>query len=117
VVNDLPDNTPGVTTGVRNAAGNHVVLDLGGREYALLAHLQKGSVPVRVGDTVKRGDTLGLCGNSGNSTEPHLHFHLQDRPKLFGDAIGLPVTFFDYIASGKKVMKGSPVQGQSLKLP
>jgi murein DD-endopeptidase MepM/ murein hydrolase activator NlpD len=117
VVNDLPDNRPGVTTDSRNAAGNHVVLDLGGREYALLAHFQKGSVSVKVGDVVKRGDTLGLCGNSGNSTQPHLHFHLQDNPSLFGDAVGLPVTFFDYFASGKKVAAGSPVQGQSLKLP
>jgi hypothetical protein len=117
VVNDLPDNKPGVTTDTRNPAGNYVVLDLGGSEYAALAHLQKGSVRVKAGDTVKAGDVLGLCGNSGNSTEPHLHFHLQDRPKLFGGALGLPVVFSDYTVSGKKVTNGSPVQGQSLKRP
>jgi hypothetical protein len=118
VVNDLPDNKPGVTTDTRNPAGNHVVLDLGKGEYALLAHLQKGSVRVRTGDSVKPGDVLGLCGNSGNTTQPHLHFHLQDRARLFrGDALGLPATFSDYMANGKRITSGSPVQGQSLQLP
>ena len=65
-------------------AGNHVVLDLGNGEYALLAHLQRGSVRVEAGDRVRAGDVLGLTGNSGNSSEPHLHFHVQDRPGLFG---------------------------------
>ena len=116
-VNDLPDNKPGQETDAKNAAGNHVVLDIGNGEYLLLAHLQKGSVRVKVGDSVKPGDALGLCGNSGNTSEPHLHLHLQDRPKLFGDAIGLPVTFSDYTADGKKIASGSPVQGQIIKQP
>ncbi len=116
-VNDLPDNKPGVTSDTQNASGNHVILDLGNGEYALLAHLQKGSVRVKAGDTVKAGDVLGLCGNSGNTTEPHLHFHVQNRPKLFGGALGLPVVFSNYTVSGKKMAIGSPVQGQSLKRP
>ncbi|MES2460005.1 MAG: M23 family metallopeptidase [Armatimonadota bacterium] len=117
VVDNLPDNKPGVTTDTRNPAGNHVVLDLGSGEYALLAHLQKGSVRVKVGDAVKPGDVLGLCGNSGNSTEPHLHFHLQDRPKFTGDAVSLPVSFSAYSVNGKKAERGSPVRGQYLKQP
>ena len=117
VVNNLPDNKPGLETDIKNAAGNHVVLDLGSSEYLLLAHLQKGSVRVKAGDRVGAGDALGLCGNSGNTSEPHLHLHLQDRPKLFGDAIGLPVTFSDYTADGKEVASGSPVQGQIIKQP
>jgi hypothetical protein len=117
VENDLLDNKPGIETDAAHPAGNHVVLDLGKGEYALLAHLQKGSVRVKMGDIVKPGDVLGLCGNSGNTTEPHLHFHVQDRPKLFEEALGLPVTFSEYLANGKKVIKGSPVQGQTLKKP
>ena len=80
-----------------------VVLDLGRGEFALLAHLRRGSVRVRKGQRVRAGDALGVCGNSGNSSEPHLHFHLQDRAALFGGARGLPITFAG---------RGRPVQGQ-----
>jgi len=67
-------NRPGVETNAAEPAGNHVVLDLGGGEYALLAHLQPGSVRVAKGDKLSTGDQVGRCGNSGNSSEPHLHF-------------------------------------------
>ncbi len=62
--------------------GNHVVLDLGDEVYAALAHLRRGSVRVRPGDRVAAGQQLAACGNSGNSTEPHLHFQLMDHPSL-----------------------------------
>lgn len=58
--------------------GNHVVIEIAKGQYAFYAHLQPGSLRVRVGDRVKRGQVVGLVGNSGNSTEPHLHFHLTD---------------------------------------
>jgi murein DD-endopeptidase MepM/ murein hydrolase activator NlpD len=60
--------------------GNHVVLDLGNGAYALYAHLRRGSVPVRAGDHVRAGRVIGRCGNSGNSSEPHVHFQLMDHP-------------------------------------
>jgi murein DD-endopeptidase MepM/ murein hydrolase activator NlpD len=60
------------------------------------------------------GDTLGLCGNSGNSSEPHLHYHLQDAP-TFGKADGLPAFFVDYLADDKPVARGEPVQGQVIR--
>jgi murein DD-endopeptidase MepM/ murein hydrolase activator NlpD len=63
---------------------------------------------VEKGDRVRAGQILGLCGNSGNSSEPHLHFNVQDRARLFGSAKGLTVRFADYLA----VRGGSPVQGQ-----
>jgi hypothetical protein len=75
--------------------GNHVVLDLGGGVYAALAHLRRGSVLVRAGDRVAAGQPLAACGNSGNSTEPHLHFQLMDHPSVLL-AAGLPVTFARY---------------------
>ncbi|GAA1453778.1 M23 family metallopeptidase [Nocardiopsis tropica] len=59
--------------------GNHVVLDLGDGVFALYAHVQRGSLRVREGDRVRAGRALALCGNSGNTTEPHPHFHLMDR--------------------------------------
>lgn len=77
-------------------AGNHVVLALaGGRAYVVLAHLQRGSLRVRPGDRVREGQVLGRCGNSGNSTQPHLHLHvMDDADPLRAD--GLPVAFRDY---------------------
>ncbi|MFJ9417062.1 M23 family metallopeptidase [Streptomyces sp. NPDC101227] len=64
--------------GARRVIGNHVILDLGEGTYALYAHVQRGSLTVRPGDRVRTGQTLGRCGNSGNSTEPHVHFQLMD---------------------------------------
>ena len=112
-VDGVRDNRPQVQVDNRRApAGNHVVLDLGNGEFALLAHMQRGSVEVRAGQRVRRGELLGRTGNSGNSSEPHLHFHVQDRAGLFAGARGLPVSFVDYSADGRRIARGSPVQGQ-----
>jgi Peptidase family M23 len=72
--------------------GNYVMIDHGKSEYALYAHLQPGSVRVKVEDQVKAGDVIGKLGSSGNSTEPHLHFHVCDNsdPLL---CAGIPVNF------------------------
>lgn len=110
------DNRPQIEVENRQSpAGNHVVLDLGNGEYALLAHLQSGSLRVRTGQRVRAGELLGLCGNSGNSSEPHLHFHVQDRAPLFGKARGLPLVFRGYVADGRRIGQGTPVQGQFLR--
>lgn len=66
-----------------------MVLDLGGGRFALYAHLQPGSIQVRRGEDVRRGQVLGRVGNSGNSVAPHLHFQVMDGP-LPLDANGLP---------------------------
>ncbi|MFJ2554839.1 MULTISPECIES: M23 family metallopeptidase [unclassified Streptomyces] len=68
--------------GAHRITGNHVVLDLGNGTYAMYAHLRRGSLQVRAGDRVVAGQLLGRCGNSGNSTEPHVHFQLMDHPDL-----------------------------------
>jgi murein DD-endopeptidase MepM/ murein hydrolase activator NlpD len=109
-VGNLPDQAIG-TTNVFAPAGNHVVLDLGHDEYAFLAHLRRGSLEVVAGDHVRAGQAVGRCGNSGNTSEPHLHMHLQDTPDLrAGD--GLPAQFIEYVADGSPVARGEPVQGQ-----
>ena len=73
-------------------AGNHVLLQCGDVQV-LLAHLQQGSLEVDEGDTVEVGDPLGLVGNSGNTTEPHLHIHAQrppeDGPWMSGDPLAI----------------------------
>jgi murein DD-endopeptidase MepM/ murein hydrolase activator NlpD len=108
----LADNPPGVMDAA-NPAGNHLILDLGDGEYALLAHLKANSISVEKGDDVEPGQTLGECGNSGNTSEPHLHFHLQDHPE-FGEGGGLPAYFHDYTADGERVERGEPLQGQTV---
>lgn len=68
-----------VRDGVRAIAGNHVVIAMGSSgPFVLLAHLQRGSVSVAVGSVVEVGETIGSCGNSGNSTQPHVHVQVTD---------------------------------------
>jgi len=67
-------------------------------EYSFLAYLVPGSICVKVGDMIKQGTLIGLCGNSGHSTEPHLHFHVQDHADFF-QAAGLPVKFSDAVVN------------------
>ena len=78
--------------GLTAITGNYVMIDHGKNEYSLYAHLQLGSVGVHVGDQVKAGAVIGKLGSSGNSTEPHLHFHICDKPDPLMCA-GLPVNF------------------------
>lgn len=116
---DAVDGLPDQAIGTANTAqpdGNHVILDLGHDEYALLAHFRQGSVRVKAGDLVEEGTELGRCGNSGNTSEPHLHFHLQNHPR-FGEGDGLPAFFRDYVADGKRVPVGELVRGQRVSMP
>lgn len=109
----LPDNRPG-RTDARHPAGNAVILDHGNKEYSLLAHLQPRTLAVKLGDRVKAGDVLGRCGNSGNTSEPHLHYHLQDGP-AFGDADGLPPRFLDLVVDGVPADTAEIVKGQKVR--
>ncbi len=79
-------------------AGNYVAILLAGAEgspvFLLLCHLRRGSLRVAVGAAVHAGEAVGLCGNSGNTTEPHLHIHAQDRAAVaVGVARGIPLRF------------------------
>ncbi|MPT46832.1 MAG: M23 family peptidase [Sphingobium sp.] len=108
----LPDNPIG-TTDKANPGGNHVVLRLGDKRYAFFAHLQRGSVRVLPGQKLHKGQEIGQCGNSGNSSEPHLHFHIQTTP-VIGTGEGRPAFFRDYIADGDHIETGEPLRGQSI---
>lgn len=98
----------------QNPAGNHVVIEFAPNEYGFLAHLRQGSVTVGVGDQVTAGMEIGRCGNSGNSSEPHLHFHLQTSPKL-GQGEGLPAQFHTYLADGRLQTLAEPHRGQTVE--
>ena len=113
VVDSLPDQAIG-SRDPSNAAGNHVVIDHGNQEFSLLAHLQPRSIKVRAGQQVKAGDVLGLTGNSGNTSEPHLHVHLMNAPSM-KDADGLPMPFDEYLADGVLVKRGEPKRMQKIQ--
>jgi murein DD-endopeptidase MepM/ murein hydrolase activator NlpD len=90
----LPDQVPGKlpdpsTITVANVDGNHVVLDHGDGVFTFYAHLRPGSVAVQTGDRVAAGQRLGDLGNTGNSSAPHLHFHVMTGPSPLGSD-GIP---------------------------
>ena len=109
----VPDNEPG-NMNPDQPMGNYVILDHQNGEFSFLAHFKLGSVVVKPGDFVHQGDLLGLCGNSGNSSEPHLHYHLQDTAE-FAQGQGLPVQFNSYLANGVLVVRGEPIQGEQVE--
>ena len=78
VENDIKDNEPVGKMNDKEPLGNYVIIDHGNDEFSYLAHFKYDSIEVKEGDEVKQGDLLGLVGNSGNSSEPHIHFHVAD---------------------------------------
>ena len=78
------DNRPSQMNPIE-AMGNYVILKTSNEEYIFYAHFQHESIKVKKGDTVKQGQYLGNCGNSGNLSEAHLHLHIQDGPNVIAD--------------------------------
>src|SRR5579863_973577 len=92
----LPENTPGhgdalhpaIPITLDTVAGNTITLDIGGGQFAYYLHLQPGSLRVKAGDHVRRGQVLARVGASGDAREPHLHFEVTDSAKvLAGDGV------------------------------
>ena len=90
----------------RDFRGNWVVIRHAADEYSVIAHFLKGSIRVRPGQVVRTGQILGLCGNSGHSTEPHIHFHVQDHPDFYR-GLGIPVRFGDRFVRGGERLHGA----------
>lgn len=103
VVDEFPDNTPRVLPPVTldNIAGNHIILQIAQNRFVTYAHLQRGSIKVRTGSYVHRGDVLALLGNSGNTTGAHLHLQVTDRNSVL-QAQGVPFLLaeFTYLGPG-----------------
>lgn len=95
-----------------------MILDIGNGRYALYAHLKPGSLAVSAGDHVARGQVLGELGQSGNSTAPHLHFHIMDRPSSSGlGAQGVPYVFESFVGTAPGVLDVSNDGVVSFELP
>lgn len=109
IQNHIADNQPPDTNKIE-PWGNYLIIDHGNGEFSEISHFQQGSIRVREGDRVSRGEILGLCGNSGMSYEPHLHYQLQREP--FVGAESVPVEFSDLciVEKGREILipRGRP---------
>ncbi|MDD7967978.1 M23 family metallopeptidase [Actinomycetospora lemnae] len=117
VVDGLPDLPVGGYTR-RDMAGNHVVLDIGGGRHVLYGHLRQGSVRVRPGEEVRRGQVIGQVGDSGSSGEPHLHLQVQNRPTFDVEDRSIrtfPILFAD--ATVADVRRGDAVAPAGWSVP
>lgn len=94
--------------------GNHVIIRIRDDLFALVAHLQHNSITVEPGETVCVGEQLGRCGNSGNSSEPHVHAQLMDRKSLLR-AIGVPMVFRSVLSEDGTTLNGLPKNGQHIR--
>lgn len=113
VIDSIPDNIPGETN-VRDLTGNTVVLQTDIGEYILFAHLQEGSIIVEEGQEVAQGEVMARCGNSGNSTEPHLHLSLQNTLEM-RDAIGGKLYFERLLVNDEIKIDYLPVKEERIR--
>jgi urea transporter/murein DD-endopeptidase MepM/ murein hydrolase activator NlpD len=104
VTDGIPDNPPGDNNIQRNW-GNSIVLKHNDHLFSQVSHLKAGSTKIRKGDPVKRGDILGLCGNSGRSPYPHLHFQMQSTPHIGSKTIHYPLSNYLTAANGKPILR------------
>lgn len=111
-VNDVPDNRPGQRG---EKGGNGLVIDHGFGEYSALWHAIRGSVRVKVGDRVEVGQVVALAGNSGHSSGPHVHFHVQTRGRKGGD-LGLPAPFVEVWVDDVWREAVEPRRGETVRL-
>ena len=110
VKDGIPENIPQASGEIRPAvpitretvSGNWISIELGKNHNAFYAHLQPGSIRVKNGDKVRKGQVIGLLGDSGNAGGPHLHFHIGDADSLNGSE-GIPFVFdsFEVIGRGR----------------
>jgi murein DD-endopeptidase MepM/ murein hydrolase activator NlpD len=77
---------------IKDIRGNYIIIKHAENEYSFLAHLMPNSILVSVGQPIKRKQPIAMCGNSGNTSEPHLHFHIQNGQNFF-TSMGLPIHF------------------------
>ncbi|KAA6332160.1 hypothetical protein EZS27_019305 [termite gut metagenome] len=112
VVDGIKENTPGRLNPIY-IPGNTVIIKTKNGEYLLFAHFKQHSITVKQGQKVTQGDFLGLCGNSGNSSEPHLHFHIQNGENM-NEAIGVKCYFEKIVVNGQQKADYSPIRNDKI---
>ena len=106
VENEVHDNEIG-TMNANQPGGNYVVIKHRNDEYSFIAHFKQHSIVKTLGEEIKRGELLGQCGNSGNSSEPHIHFQVMNQPCL-NSCESLKIRF----SNGTEPILGDTVKGQ-----
>jgi murein DD-endopeptidase MepM/ murein hydrolase activator NlpD len=112
-VDGIKDNIPGELNPIY-IPGNTVILKTKNDEFLFFAHFKQNSIFVKQGQKVKQGELLGLCGNSGNSSEAHLHFHIQNIEDM-NKATGAKSYFSEIFVNGKLNKDYSPIKGEKVK--
>jgi hypothetical protein len=112
VVDGIKDNIPGIKNPIY-IPGNTVIIKTDKNEYVLMAHFKQNSIIVKQGQKIKSGSLIGLCGNSGNSTEPHLHIHLQNTEDMIV-ATGIKCYFEQLKVNGIIKTDYSPIKGDKI---
>ena len=113
VVDGVKDNKPGELNPIY-VPGNTVILKTNNNEYLFFAHFKQNSIAVKQGQDVKQGELLGLCGNSGNSSEAHLHFHIQNVEDM-NKATGAKCYFEEIWVNGEIKNDYSPIKEDKIK--
>ena len=132
VLDDNPAQAPPLEFAWDDVPGNHVILRIAPEAYAMYVHLRPGSIRVRPGERVERGQVIAAIGNTGNVSAPHLHFHVGDRPHV-NSSQGIPIHFrsfesllddyvFDpaqlpWVEHGLQVEAGLPRTGSVVRFP
>lgn len=99
--NQIPGTLPNpATITLKTVDGNHVILAIGNGLYVFYAHLEKGSITVHKGEQIKAGTVIGALGNTGNTSGPHLHFHIMDGPSAMGSQ-GVPYVIDGFNLAGQ----------------
>lgn len=113
VVDGVKDNKPGVMNPIY-IPGNTVIIKTDNNEYLFFAHFQQHSIKVKQGQKVIQGQLLGFCGNSGNSSEPHLHFHIQNTEDM-NAGTGAKCFFDKIMVNGQLKTDYSPIKNEKIK--
>lgn len=113
VVDGVKDNIPGVLNPVY-IPGNTVIIKTANNEYLFFAHFKQHSIVVKQGQKIKQGELLGLCGNSGNSSEAHLHFHIQNIEDM-NSATGVKCYFENILVNGQSKKDCSPIKKEKIR--
>ncbi|MBM3418059.1 MAG: M23 family metallopeptidase [Bacteroidetes bacterium] len=112
VVDGVKDNVPGVLNPVY-VPGNTVIIKTKNNEFLFFAHFKQHSIVVKQGQRIKQGQLLGLCGNSGNSSEAHLHFHIQNVEDM-NSATGVKCYFDKIQVDGQTKTDYSPIKKEKI---
>ena len=113
VVDGVKDNIPGQMN-TFNVGGNTVIIKTANKEFLVLCHFKHQSIKVKEGQKIKQGELLGLCGNTGNSSEAHLHFHIQNIEDL-NTATGVKCYFEKLSVNGQVKQNYSPIKNEKIK--